>query len=97
MIRIVKMEFAPENVEKFLSYFESIKELIRAQEGCQHLELLQDIHQPNIIFTYSYWVEESYLNQYRSSGLFQEVWANTKKYFIAKPLAWSVDTLYQLP
>lgn len=97
MIRIVKMEFSPEKVAEFLTYFESIKELIRNQEGCQHLELLQDRHQQNIIFTYSHWVEESYLNQYRGSELFKEVWANTKKYFIAKPLAWSVDSLYQLP
>lgn len=97
MIRIVKMEFEPEKVQEFLNYFEKVKEHIRQQEGCLHLELLQDIHQNNILFTYSYWKAESYLNQYRDSDFFKEVWTHTKKHFNAQPLAWSVESLHQLP
>ncbi|RYE00336.1 MAG: hypothetical protein EOP54_00715 [Sphingobacteriales bacterium] len=41
MIRIVKMRFRPECVEDFKQLFEERKEMIRAQEGCTHLELLR--------------------------------------------------------
>jgi len=94
MIRIVKMEFEKEHTTTFLNYFESIKEKVRAQEGCSHLELLQDKHNENVFFTYSIWEDEKYLNKYRDSEFFKEVWAFTKKHFNAKPLAWSVEQLH---
>ncbi len=96
MIRIVKMEFEPSEIETFLSYFQTIKEKVRGQEGCSHLELLQDLNTPNILFTYSIWEDESYLNKYRDSAFFKEVWSNTKKHFNAKPGAWSVNTIAKL-
>ncbi len=90
IIRIVKMTFAPEKVNDFLEIFNTSKLLIRNFKGCSHLELLNDINQPNIFFTYSYWQEESNLNNYRDSELFAGVWAKTKILFNAKPEAWSV-------
>lgn len=96
MIRIVKMEFEPEKVDEFLKYFDTIKEKVRAQEGCHHLELLQDINTPHVLFTYSIWDDESYLNKYRNTSFFKEVWTNTKKHFNAKPGAWSVQTIAKL-
>ena len=96
MIRIVKMEFEPSEIETFLSYLHTIKEKVRAQEGSSHLELLQDLNTPNILFTYSIWEDESYLNKYRDSAFFKEVWSNTKKHFNAKPGAWSVNTIAKL-
>ena len=60
-------------------------------EGCSHLELLNDINSPNIYFTYSYWNDETDLNNYRNSELFASVWSKTKILFCAKPEAWSVE------
>ena len=87
--RIVKMEFDPSKVEEFLSNFEENKSKIRAFAGCYKLKLLQDKHNTNIFFTYSYWVDDESLENYRNSELFKGVWAKTKVLFNAKPVAWS--------
>lgn len=91
MIRIVKLSFHPENIDQFRSLFNGSKEKIRAFDGCNRLELLNDINNPNIFFTYSYWDKPSSLEKYRQSDLFNSVWSNTKVWFNAKPEAWSVD------
>lgn len=91
--RIVKMEFDPEKVEEFLSNFEENKTKIRASAGCYKLILLQDKDNTNIFFTYSYWVDEASLENYRNSELFKGVWAKTKVLFNAKPVAWSTKVV----
>ena len=91
MIRIVKMTFAPELVAEFEKLFDKNKTKIRAFEGCTHLQLLRDINQTNIFFTYSFWEHPDNLENYRNSQLFNEVWTATKKLFSAKPEAWSVE------
>lgn len=96
MIRIVKMTFKPEHVDAFVELFNENKQKIRNFEGCQHLELLNDINNPNIFFTYSYWKHPDYLEKYRNSELFNAVWANTKVLFDAKPEAWSIEQRYIL-
>lgn len=88
--RIVKMTFDPDETENFLSIFEENKHKIKGFEGCEHLELLQDINQKNIFFTYSYWKDEAALEKYRNSDLFLGVWSNTKMLFSEKASAWSV-------
>ena len=96
MIRIVKMTFDPTKVDEFLNNFNQVKEKIRAFEGVEHLELLNDKNKSNIYFTYSIWKDETYLEKYRHSDLFKGVWAQTKVLFNAKPLAWSVDKIESL-
>lgn len=96
IIRIVKMTFAPEKVNDFLVVFNESKQLIRNMSGCTHLELLNDIHFPNVFFTYSYWDSENDLNTYRESKVFSEVWSKTKVLFSAKPEAWSVEQKVKL-
>ncbi|CAN5570661.1 antibiotic biosynthesis monooxygenase [soil metagenome] len=91
IIRIVKMSFQPEKVNEFLSIFNESKELIRNMPGCSHLELLNDLNEPSIFFTYSYWNSENDLNNYRKSAIFTFVWAKTKVLFNQKPEAWSVE------
>lgn len=91
--RIVKMTFRPEELADFLKDFESIKGKIRNRKGCQHLELWQDVQQPHIVFTYSFWESEDDLNAYRHSDLFAGVWKRTKARFLEKAAAWSVDTV----
>lgn len=87
------MEFEPGKVEEFIANFEENKKNIRAFGGCFKLQLLQDKHNTNIFFTYSYWVDEPSLERYRNSELFTEVWAKTKVLFNAKPVAWSTNII----
>jgi autoinducer 2-degrading protein len=95
-IRIVKMSFHEENISAFLENFEIIKHKIRNAPGNRLLELYQDKNNIGIFFTYSYWVTEEDLENYRKSELFNEVWAFTKKLFNNKAEAWSVDKIVSL-
>lgn len=85
------MTFKVENIEAFKTLFNSKKELIAAVEGCSHVELLQDTDNETIFFTYSLWDDPNYLEAYRNSELFKDVWAKTKVLFDAKPEAWSLS------
>jgi heme-degrading monooxygenase HmoA len=93
LIRIVRMTFRPEEIDNFLDIFNSSKHLIKASEGCFHLELLRDKHSPNVMMTYSYWQSEAHLNAYRDSELFKNTWAATKVLFAEKPLAFSSERM----
>ncbi len=90
IIRIVKMTFLPEKVDQFLEVFNATKHKIRNMEGCSHLELLKDVSQQNVYFTYSYWESEDDLNNYRNSELFKNVWSKSKILFESKAEAWSL-------
>ena len=92
LIRIVKMSFEPEKTADFLEMFDKIKDKIRAFEGCEHLELMQDYDNPNSFSTYSKWHDDNALNAYRNSELFDGVWTQTKAMFNAKPIAFSLRT-----
>ena len=91
--RFVKMTFKTENIERFKDIFNASKNLIAAMEGCIHVELLQDINNPNLFFTLSIWDDPKFLEAYRQSELFEGVWAKTKILFADKPEAWSVKQL----
>lgn len=93
IIRIVKMTFASDKVDVFLEIFNSSKDKIQSFEGCQALELLNDIKNSNTFFTYSHWQSEDHLNNYRNSDLFNAVWSKTKILFSEKPEAWSVNRI----
>ena len=95
-IRIVKMCFQEDKIEAFLKNFEEVKQQIRNFEGNQFLELYQDKNDKRIFFTYSYWENETALENYRNSTLFNEVWSYTKTLFSDKPEAWSVNRLVTL-
>lgn len=90
IVRIVQMTFRAEEVDNFRQLFDERKHLIRGFAGCQHLELWNDAHQPNIFFTYSIWDSEAHLDHYRFSELFKDTWTRTKALFADKPHAWSV-------
>lgn len=87
--RIVKLTFKKDQVESFKEIWHSSKNKIRSFEGCHSADMLQDVHDPRICFTFSVWTDENALNQYRNSPLFKKVWAETKKRFDDKPQAWS--------
>lgn len=97
IVRIVRMEFRPEEVTNFLALFEERKSLIRNFTGCEHLELWQDEQDPHRFFTYSVWQSQQVLDHYRFSDLFKDTWSRTKLLFSAKPSAWSVSRHTVLP
>ena len=84
------MTFAPQHVDDFLKLFAENKDRIAGFEGCTHLELLNDKENTHVFFTYSKWRNESFLEKYRDSELFNSVWSETKKLFATKPEAWTV-------
>ncbi|MFM2203666.1 MAG: hypothetical protein RLZZ605_630 [Bacteroidota bacterium] len=89
IIRIVKMHFKPEHIGAFHQLFEERKEQIASFEGCQSVDMLQDIKDPCIHFTYSHWISEEALANYRASAFFEDTWAKTKALFEHKAEAWS--------
>jgi quinol monooxygenase YgiN len=91
LIRIVRMTFEAEKTGDFLAVFSASKAIIRAMPGCQHVELLRDLDQPNVFVTHSHWDNAADLNAYRNSAFFKETWAKTKALFADKPLAFSVE------
>ncbi|MBL7765501.1 MAG: antibiotic biosynthesis monooxygenase [Chitinophagaceae bacterium] len=97
MIRVVRLCFKQEHIADFKSLFESRKENIRHFNGCRYLELWQDKQDARVFYTYSIWDEESHLEDYRVSELFQDTWGTVKQWFDAAPQAFSADPLNILP
>ena len=91
LIRIVRMTFAPENVDAFLQLFQDSESQIRQMPGCRFLELWQDADQPHVYCTHSHWESAEALHAYRRSALFGQVWPATKRLFAAPALAFSVQ------
>ncbi|MBX7225758.1 MAG: antibiotic biosynthesis monooxygenase [Chitinophagales bacterium] len=96
IVRIVKMTLEEDKVEGFITGFDAFKEKIRAQPGCQYLEVLRDKNHSGIVFTYSEWDSEEHLNDYRTTELFQSAWGIAKPHFTAKPEAWSCHKILEL-
>lgn len=91
ILRLVKMHFKSDELDNFLTYFQTIKSHIEAMPGIVRLHLYQDKTNKNVVFTHSVWINEEYLNNYRKSELFAEVWPNTKQLFAHKAEAWSLE------
>ncbi|MFN5622186.1 MAG: putative quinol monooxygenase [Flavobacteriales bacterium] len=85
------MTFRTDTAETFLSIFEQYKSRIRHTQGCTHLSLLRDVNQPTVFFTYSHWEAEEYLEAYRLSATFGDVWPQVKPLFGAPAEAWTVS------
>jgi quinol monooxygenase YgiN len=94
MIRIVKLTFTEDKVTDFLSFFDSIKHIVNNFPGCHGMKLLQDIHNPSIVMTYSLWKEEQDLENYRISPEFKNIWSTIKPWFSEKAEAWSVNAYF---
>ncbi len=90
IVRIVKMTFRPEEMEVFQDLFKSWKPRIRAFPGCLHLELLHDLKNPAVYFTYSHWRAQEDLDAYRGSDVFSGVWPKAKTMFAEPAEAWSL-------
>jgi len=89
--RLVKMTFIPEKVEEFLEIFDTINTTIRNSEGCSNLKLVQDQKNNNVFFTISIWEDERFLELYRNTDFFKKTWSKTRKLFIDKAEAWTMQ------
>lgn len=87
--RIVKMTFRKDVINTFRQIFETRKARITAFEGCEAVQLLQDVADPRVFFTISTWDTEEHLNAYRDSDFFGETWGRVKQLFDDKPEAWT--------
>lgn len=96
LVRIVKMTFEESGIDSFLEIFMKNKEKIRSSEGCTSLKLLRQTEKGNVFFTYSTWEGPEYLEMYRNSDTFKNVWPETKALFAEKPEAWSTDIITEL-
>ena len=90
IVRVVKMTFRPEEVRRFQQLFEEWAPQIRSSPGCLYLELLHDLNDPRIFFTYSQSEKISDLEDYRVSSVFSSVWPTVKSLFAEPAVAWSV-------
>ncbi|MCC5916875.1 MAG: antibiotic biosynthesis monooxygenase [Cryomorphaceae bacterium] len=90
IIRIVKMQFDPEKVDAFQQIFHANKHRIQEFSGCNQVDLLRDITNDNVFFTYSHWEDTEALENYRNSDTFRDIWSKTKVLFNSAPEAWSV-------
>ncbi len=93
IIRIVKLSIVPAQIAQFKGEFDLVSGQIRNFHGCSHLELLEDINVPGLVFTYSYWEDEKSLQNYQASELFKSTWAKVKPLFNAKAEAWSLNNI----
>lgn len=96
LVRIVKMTFQKDKAEEFLQLFNSSMQNIMHFPSCMHLELLQNLNETNIYYTYSHWTNEEALNIYRNSEVFKITWGQTKLLFSARPEAFSLQTLLKV-
>ncbi len=91
IIRIVKLQFQSEKTQDFLALFDSVVTKVNSFPGCCHMHMVRDIRDPNLFFTYSQWENETALNNYRDSDLFQSIWPTIKPWFSQKAEAWSTE------
>ena len=91
MIRIVKLTFTPDSIDLFLAHFETVKDIVNNYPGCNGMQMLQDINNPFICFTYSNWNGPADLEAYRNSEQFKTIWSTIKPWFGARAEAWSVE------
>jgi len=96
IVRLVKMNFRPEEVERFLDLFEGWRHRIIAFPGCRRLELLHDATEPGIFFTHSEWESPADLEAYRKSSTFADVWPVVRSLFAARAEAWTLHIEHRM-
>jgi len=94
ILRTVHMHFRPEGVSEFLQLFETHRDAIAGQPGCEWVHLIQSPEHPERLGTISLWKEQNDLDAYRSSALFGTVWPATKALFASRPQAESHRLLW---
>ncbi len=93
IVRIVRMQFRPDEVKAFHALFAERRARIAGFIGCRHLELWQETGSEAVFFTYSHWEGEEALARYRASRFFRDTWALAKALFAAPAQAWSASVI----
>ena len=93
IVRLVRLKFAPENVEEFLEFYARSEPAIRAQEGCLALSLLRETGDPGSFATWSTWQSGRDLQRYRRSEFFRGFWPTVKALLREPAEAASFETL----
>jgi quinol monooxygenase YgiN len=88
--RIVRLEFDPDRVEEFKTFFAQNRHLISAFPGCISLDLFADADNGNVYYSFSIWENKEALEKYRDSETFKTLWTFAKARFSAKPQAFSL-------
>jgi len=87
--RIVDLQIEPSEFEKARQLIEDVAPKVKTFKGCSYLELNFDIHKKGHVQTYSRWISEDALNQYRNSDTFLSFWKSVKPLFARPASAWS--------
>ena len=94
LTRVVKLHFDAAHLDQFLAHFETVKWQVAQFPGCRGMQLLQDLENPCIVFSYSNWNSPNDLENYRTSETFIGIWSTIKPWFAEKAVAWSVDAYF---
>lgn len=94
--RLVKLTFRPDATAAFRAILTEARPVILAQPGCFHMEAWEDLNDPTVYYTYSRWVSQVALDEYRSSKAFGRFWPRTKTLFAAPPQTVSAQRLLEL-
>ncbi len=92
--RIVKLTIINDKVPLFLEHTSKIQKKVASYEGCKSLKILNDTHDNRIFITYSVWVSEEALDNYRASEFFRTNWKIMKKWFADLPEAWTTTNTF---
>lgn len=95
LVRIVHLSIAPAHRAAFEAYVAQKIKVVADQPGCLSAAWLR-AHDGSY-FTYSHWRAEEFLEDYRKSATFAEIWPTLKAWFDAPARAWSCDLLTQPP
>jgi quinol monooxygenase YgiN len=91
--RIVRLEFHPEKIGEFMTFFNANRKTIAAFPGVISLDFYKDASLDNVYYTFSIWESEEALELYRDSEIFKSLWGFAKQRFSGKPLAYSLAEL----
>jgi quinol monooxygenase YgiN len=91
LTRIVHLTVAAEHAAEFEAYVAQKIHVVATQPGCLSAQWLRA--QDGTYFTYTQWAGEEFLEAYRRSATFAEIWPTLKAWFAAPARAWSCDTL----
>jgi len=93
IVRLVRMRFRPEEVERFLALYERAYPVIVGQPGCRSVQLVREVNDPAAFATWSVWNDGASLDAYRRSPFFRSFWPEVKALFCAPAEAVSFEEI----
>ncbi len=93
VIRLVRMRFRSEEVERFLALYDRAYPVIVKQPGCHSVQLVREVNDPTAFATWSVWNDEASLDAYRRSPFFRSFWQEVKALFRAPAEAVSFEEI----